>query len=174
VNLSEDRVRRPLSGTAGAAGEDVVHLRRGGTSVLLRLGRQVLPCILHWGPDLGDVTDGATADLVAALSMPAVDSVISSQEAVAVLPQHSSGWLGRPGLLGSRAGAAWSVAFDDVEHLVEEAGTAAWPDGATGSVRLRSVGSDLAGELTTGRSPTRSCTWSRRSRSRVRPVNCST
>ncbi len=125
----------------------VVHLRRGGTSVVLRLGDRVLPCVLHWGPDLGEVSEGALAAVLPALGMPFVDSVLTSQEAVAVLPQHSSGWLGRPGLLGSRDGRAWSVAFDAVSHEVGEAGTEAWPDGPAGAVRVRSVGTDGPGAL---------------------------
>ncbi|NTW39552.1 MAG: alpha-galactosidase, partial [Cellulomonadaceae bacterium] len=125
-----------------------LHLRRGGTSVVLRLEATALPCVLHWGPDLGETADDAAlADLITALEPPFIDSVISSQAAVALLPQHSSGWLGRPGLLGSRAGRAWSVAFDRVTHTVAEAGGDDWPDGATGAVRLRSVGSDGPGEL---------------------------
>ncbi|HWS59105.1 MAG TPA: alpha-galactosidase, partial [Actinotalea sp.] len=82
----------------------VVHLRRGGTSLVLGLRDRALPCVLHWGPDLG--ADADVEPLAVALDPPLVDSVISSQAAVALLPQHSSGWLGRPGLLGSRAGRA--------------------------------------------------------------------
>ncbi|NLI19073.1 MAG: alpha-galactosidase [Actinomycetales bacterium] len=124
---------------------DVVHLRRGGTSLVLRLDPTMLPCVLHWGPDLGDVPEpGALAH---ALAMPYVDSPIASQSWVAVLPQHSSGWLGRPGLLGSRAGRAWSVAFDAVAHAVADAGTPEWPEGPAGAVRLRSVATDTPGEL---------------------------
>jgi len=125
----------------------VVHLRRGGTSVVLRLDDRALPCVLHWGPDLGETDDGALAGLLPALGMPFVDSVIMAQEAVALLPQHSSGWQGRPGLLGSRDGRAWSVAFDAVVHEVSEAGSEAWPDGPAGAVRLRSVGTDGPGAL---------------------------
>lgn len=123
----------------------VVHLRRGGTSVVVRLDEHVLPGVLHWGPDLGEVDH--LGPLTDALGMPFVDSVTASQEQVAVLPQHSSGWLGRPGLLGSRDGRAWSVAFDAVGHAVEEAGSAAWPEGPDGAVRLRSVGTDGPGSL---------------------------
>ena len=90
-----------------------VHLRRGGTSVVLRLDPRHLPCVLHWGPDLGEVPEQGLGELVRALGMPCVDSIVMTQEAVAILPQHSSGWTGRPGLLGSRGGRAWSVAFDD-------------------------------------------------------------
>ncbi|NCD21307.1 MAG: alpha-galactosidase, partial [Actinobacteria bacterium] len=79
-----------------------VHLRRGGTSLVLRLDPTALPTVLHWGPDLGDLPE--PDELVHALAMPYIDSPITAQSHVAVLPQHSSGWLGRPGLLGSRAG----------------------------------------------------------------------
>jgi alpha-galactosidase len=125
----------------------LVHLRRGGTSVVLRLDSQVLPCVLHWGPDLGDGPVGFLADLLPALGMPSVDSPITAQVAVALLPAHSSGWLGRPGLMGSRSGRAWSVTFDAVEHAVEHAGTPEWLDGPERAVRLRSVGLDGPSEL---------------------------
>jgi alpha-galactosidase len=125
----------------------VAHLRRGGTSVVLRLDDDVLPCVLHWGPDLGALDDAELAQLLPALRMPSIDSPISAQQAVALLPQHSSGWLGRPGLLGSREGRAWSVAFDAVRHEVAEAGSRDWPDGPPGAVRVRSVGADGASQL---------------------------
>ncbi|HEX6888233.1 MAG TPA: alpha-galactosidase [Candidatus Nanopelagicales bacterium] len=128
----------------------VAHLRRGGTSVVLRLDDDVLPCVLHWGPDLGELDDAELAELLPALRMPLLDSPVYSQAAVALLPQHSSGWLGRPGLLGSRDGRAWSVAFGAVTHEVAEAGGAGWPDGPAGAVRLRSVGIDPACELEVG------------------------
>jgi alpha-galactosidase len=126
---------------------EVVHLRRGGTSVVLRVGERALPCVLHWGPDLGEIDAESLPGVLAAVGMPFVDSVMASQEAVAVLPQHSSGWLGRPGLLGSRDGRAWSVAFDVVSHEVAEAGSETWAVGPAGAVRLRSVGADTPGAL---------------------------
>lgn len=122
----------------------VVHLRRGGTSVVVRLAADVPPCVLHWGPDLGA---GDVGDLAAAVSGPIVDTVVTTQRFVALLPQHSSGWLGRPGLLGGREGRDWSVAFTSVEHLVEEAGGPHWPDGPAGAVRVRSTGYDEPGAL---------------------------
>jgi alpha-galactosidase len=124
-----------------------VHLRRGGTSLVLQLDARALPCVLHWGPDLGDPSSEELDGLARALQVPPTDSAIYTQEAVAILPQHSTGWIGRPGLLGSRDGRAWSVAFDEVSHRVEDAGGAAWPDGPADAVRLVSVGTDAAGEL---------------------------
>jgi alpha-galactosidase len=53
---------------------------------------------------------------LAAVEVPYVDSVVMIPPRVALLPQHSEGWLGRPGLTGSRDGQAWSVAFDVVHH----------------------------------------------------------
>jgi len=130
-------------------GEDAraVHLRRGGTSVVVRLDARVLPSVLHWGPDLGDVSRDDLDGLLLATRLPAADTVMYRQEAVALLPQHSSGWLGRPGLLGSRDGAAWSVAFDEVTHRVEESGSEGWPDGPAGALRLVSTGTDTACRL---------------------------
>ncbi len=128
-------------------GSRIAHLRRGGTSVVVRTDRTVLPCVVHWGPDLGDVGEPDLAGLTDALAMPLGDSAVLSQEAVAILPQHSSGWIGRPGLMGSRSGTAWSVSFDNVAHALDEAGGDAWPDGIPGSVRLRSVASDSAAAL---------------------------
>ena len=122
----------------------VVHLRRGGTSVVMRCDSDQLPCILHWGPDLGELSPQELDQVLVALAMPYLDSPLSALDVVAVLPQHSSGWLGRPGLLGSRAGRAWSVAFDEVTHTVHEAGEAGWSEGPEGGMRLLSVGSDRA------------------------------
>ncbi len=131
-----------------SVGAQTIHLRRGGTSLALELADDQLPCVLHWGPDLGEVSDTGLAALGRSSVPGSIDSVITSQPTVALLPQHSSGWLGRPGLLGSRAGQAWSVAFDTVTHDVAEAGSPEWADGATGAVRLRSVGTDTPGALT--------------------------
>ena len=88
--------------------------------------------MLHWGADLGEVGD--LDALGPTLATPYVDSAVMTQESVSVLPQHSSGWIGRPGLVGSRAGRDWSVAFDRVEHEV------------TGNA-VRSTGHDHVGRL---------------------------
>lgn len=97
---------------------ETVHLRRGGTSVVLRLDHDSLPAILHWGPDLGDAAD--LGDLLSAVTPPYLDSVVMIPQSVSVLPQHAAGWIGRPGLLGSRRGRAWSTAFASVHHVVSD------------------------------------------------------
>lgn len=96
------------------------HLRRAGTSVVVELPDDALPAIPHWGPDLGAELD--TTEFARAVAIPYVDSVVMLPPSVAVLPQHAAGWLGRPGLLGSRAGRDWSPAFAEVVHEVRDTG----------------------------------------------------
>lgn len=130
----------------------VVHLRRGGTSIVLRIDATHLPSVLHWGEDLGDLPGEALTGLLAVLGKPYVDSEVMTQQAVALLPQHASGWIGRPGLVGSREGRAWSTSFDSVEHSVDDF----W-------ATVHQVRSDCAVSGTTSRansmsSPSWSCT----------------
>ena len=115
-----------------------VHLRRGDTSLAVRLDATELPCILHWGPDLGDHAVEHLPDLLRSLEMPTVDGAIYQHSWASVLPQQTSGWVGRPGLLGSRAGRAWALTFDLVDHTVTE---------STDCTRLTSVALDRAAGL---------------------------
>lgn len=104
----------------------MIHLHCGGTSLLLRLDDDRLPAVLHWGAGLGELGEDDLVGAGAALATPYGDSPISSQEAVALLPQHAAGWLGRPGLVGSRDGASWSPVFDRVTHTVEPTSADGW------------------------------------------------
>jgi alpha-galactosidase len=65
--------------------------------------------VVHWGTPLagGDLTQTA-----AALEMPAVGGGLDVVAALALVPEHGSGFPGRPGLSGRRAdGRAWSPRF---------------------------------------------------------------
>jgi alpha-galactosidase len=83
----------------------IVNLRGGGSAFVLDLSGPV-PVIVHWGTDLGDdIPDDHPANPVAhsALDLPAAQELV---------PQASSGWRGRPGLEGHRAGGrAFSAAL---------------------------------------------------------------
>ncbi|MDR2722283.1 MAG: alpha-galactosidase [Cellulomonadaceae bacterium] len=103
----------------------IVHLRRGGTSVVVSLTDHRLPRILHWGRDLGVVSaDGLTAlDLA---TQPTIgDSPVTYPQPVPVLPQLAEGWLGVPGLAGSRDGRGWAPLFIVVNHHVDDDGAQA-------------------------------------------------
>lgn len=101
-----------------------VHLRSEQTSVLLDLTGGLLPAVVHWGADLGDLDAEQVATLAGALirppannePLPTVQARPGSEGGphsgrLAVLPAGADGWLGRPGLSGSRAGRGWSPSF---------------------------------------------------------------
>ena len=105
-----------------------VHLRAAGVSLVLNVRGGGLPAVLHWGHDLGDLT----ADELAALALAGVPGTVPNDldepaPFGALLPEHSSGWNGRPGLAGSRGGRGWSprfalAGFDAPAHRVVATG----------------------------------------------------
>ncbi|MDF0514342.1 alpha-galactosidase [Agromyces sp. H3Y2-19a] len=86
-------------------------LRSGGVALALDVRGGGLPTVVHWGPDLGDldaVGFGALADAgIASVAASEVDEPVQ----LSLLPEHSRGWLGQPGISGSRDGSAWSPRF---------------------------------------------------------------
>ncbi|MBO3084908.1 alpha-galactosidase [Cellulomonas fengjieae] len=103
---------------ADDAPTDLVHLRASGVSVVVDLAG-ALPRILHWGSDLGalDAT-GLAAVRRAWVPVPHGYPVDGGVE-IAVLPQESTGYLGTPGLVGSRGGQDFSTLFVTGSHGVE-------------------------------------------------------
>jgi alpha-galactosidase len=96
--------------------EPVVHLRAGGTSLVVLADAGRLPRIIHWGPDLADVDAAA----LAAAALPAVgDSPVTYPQPVPVVAQLSEGWLGRPGVAGASSGTRWAPLFRDARYTVE-------------------------------------------------------
>lgn len=121
-------------------GPTVAHLRTSGVSLLIALGQNRMPDVVHWGADLGPL-DAATAhELVAAAAVvheqdeePTIvgvdaDGVLlapadatRSSYRTPILAEHASAWPSRPGLSGSRAGRDWSPRFAQVRALVDGA-----------------------------------------------------
>ena len=83
----------------------IVHLRAEGVSVLVDLTAGRLPSILHWGDDLGALDADDAPALLASAIRPLASNIVDPPIRVALLPEHRTGWLGRPGLSGSRARA---------------------------------------------------------------------
>jgi alpha-galactosidase len=86
-------------------------LTAGGVTVLLDVSAGRLPAVRYWGRAQPDVVGREAAALAVAL-----EPVVGSNNAdpvprVAVLPEHHTGWTGRPGLRGSFAGVGWSPRF---------------------------------------------------------------
>ncbi|MCC2316301.1 alpha-galactosidase [Cellulomonas xiejunii] len=88
---------------------DLLHLRAAGVSLVLDLTG--LPRVLHWGSDLGALDDAALADLLLAGRPAHMGFPVDGEVVPSVLPAQADGWLGTPGLTGSRGGRAWSAAL---------------------------------------------------------------
>jgi alpha-galactosidase len=97
----------------------VIVLRSEGVSLVLDMTRGQLPAIIHWGADLGTLGLADVQGLILSNIDPAGSNVVDEPVRVAVLPEHWTGWVGRPGLSGSRAGQAWSPKFTTTEVRVD-------------------------------------------------------
>jgi alpha-galactosidase len=86
-------------------------LTAAGVTVLIDASRGRLPAIVHWGHELAPLDAGQARTLVAAVVPVVGSNNVEPAPRVAVLPEHHTGWSGRPGLRGSFAGRDWSPAF---------------------------------------------------------------
>jgi alpha-galactosidase len=78
----------------------IIHLRAAGTSFVLDARGPRPAVVVHWGPDLGDLTDGDLAALAGA-AVPAVPpSSLDEPLRLSLLPALDQGWSGRPGIAG--------------------------------------------------------------------------
>jgi alpha-galactosidase len=97
----------------------MIHLRAGGTSVVIARDGGRLPRIVHWGDDLGDLPTAELDNLVLA-GMPAIgDSAVTYPQPVPVIGQLPEGWLGRPGIVGSGDSGRWAPVFRSTTYALE-------------------------------------------------------
>ena len=115
---------------ARTVGGSLTHLRSAGVSVVLDSRGSALPAIVYWGADLGDLPADELSEMELATRAPVGDSRVDVPERVSILPEPAQGWVGRPGIIGSREGTAFSPFFD----LVAERAVAQSPTIATGRV----------------------------------------
>ena len=95
-----------------------VSLRTEGVSVLVDLTGGRLPALVHWGPDLGDQVHSDAATLIQAGVPPVGPNLVDEPIRLSLLPEHWTGWVGRPGITGSRGGQAWSPKFTTTSLLI--------------------------------------------------------
>ena len=102
-----------------AVAHALVVLRRDGVCAVLDVTRGRLPALVHWGADLGELSlADATAVTLGGLEY--VDNnLVDEPMRLALLPEHWTGWVGRPGLTGSRRGTGWSPRFTAVAVTVD-------------------------------------------------------
>ena len=87
------------------------HLGNAATSLVIDVGTGE---IVHWGAPAGDL-DGS--DLGRAVARPLSHGSPDTVAPVTAVPEHGSGWPGRPGLHGRRpGGAAWAPRFTPTGH----------------------------------------------------------
>jgi len=97
---------------------DLHHLRADGVSLVVDLAGGTLPRVLHWGADLGDLDPDVLHDLRRVSRPMPIGFPVDGEVPVAVLPEQSAGFLGTPGLTGTRDGRDFSTAFVVREHTV--------------------------------------------------------
>ena len=83
-------------------------MRSGGVALVLDLSEGGLPAVVHWGADCGTLDLQGYSALLETGVLPVGPSEVDVPVRVSLLPEHARGWMGHPGLSGSRAGAAWS------------------------------------------------------------------
>ncbi len=103
----------------------LLHLRNGGTSVVLDARHAPLPVIVFWGADLGDLGEAELAALGTAALPQRVSGGLDQPAPLTLIPQESAGWLGTPGLAGHRNGRHFSTKLVTEAIDVDEASTAA-------------------------------------------------
>ncbi|NYD68615.1 alpha-galactosidase [Agromyces atrinae] len=100
----------------GPTMSSALHLRDGGTSIVLDLRTDSVPTIVYWGDDLGDISAAAVDGLALAAVPQRVSGGLDVTARLTLLPQPSSGWLGTPAIQGHRMGRGFSprLALTDV------------------------------------------------------------
>ncbi len=91
---------------------NVFALSASGSAVVIDL-TSGSPSILHWGADLGPIE--STDDLLRAVTDPVPHADLDAPIKPGLWRENSMGFLGRPALLGHRAGKDWSTKFEIIE-----------------------------------------------------------
>lgn len=116
-------------------------LRAGGTSVFVRCGADASPEVLHWGADLGPLS-AADLDAWVTAEVGVVSGCADVPPRLPLVPSQAEGWLGTPGLVGSRRGLGQFSAFRTIAVQVTAT------DGTDGSPSaLRMTAHDAEADL---------------------------
>ncbi|WP_433191086.1 alpha-galactosidase [Actinoallomurus sp. CA-150999] len=84
---------------------NIVQLRAGGTSVVVELAEPV-PRVLHWGADLGELSDDARAALRLTAEPAVLNSAPDVPRHLSIWPTEAEGWSGTPAHEGHLDGTA--------------------------------------------------------------------
>src|ERR687897_2404015 len=95
-----------------------VSMRTDGVSALVDLTRGRLPALVHWGAELDHPNPSDYVALIEAGVHPVGLNLVDEPVRLSLVPEHWTGWVGRPGINGSRAGRAWSPQFTTTSLLL--------------------------------------------------------
>jgi alpha-galactosidase len=129
----------------GTEHDATVTLTAAGVTALADVTAGGLPVITYWGPELPALNAEQAAALVSASVTVVGSNNIEPAPRVAILPEHHTGWTGRPGLRGSFAGMGWSPAFRTGSVTVDGAPVIGFV--ASGPATLEVRATDDAGRL---------------------------
>ena len=90
----------------------VLHLHRGGTSVVVDLDAEPTPAIVHWGEELEDSSPESLASLAVAARPQRVSGGLDRTPRLTLMSTPAGGWLSTPGLEGHRDGGGFSARFE--------------------------------------------------------------
>ncbi|MYS21414.1 alpha-galactosidase [Streptomyces sp. DvalAA-14] len=111
----------------------IVSLRAAGTCFVVELTEPV-PRVLHWGADLGELSDADAAALALTAEAAVLNNALDTPRRFTIWPTEADGWSGTPAHHGHLAGAASAPRLRTVASAVRH-------DGADG-------GGELTVELT--------------------------
>ncbi|MFV0453083.1 MAG: glycoside hydrolase family 36 N-terminal domain-containing protein, partial [Propioniciclava sp.] len=127
----------------------VTHLRADGVSLLVQLQPGHLPQVLHWGADLGQMTTATARALAAGEAWMVAPNTPEEPLRLGLLPEARFGWMGTPGLIGSRRGRDWSPAWNVIDIRLEgQPVTDGYHERPGGSLEVTAVGAGLELVLT--------------------------
>ncbi|WP_234992771.1 glycoside hydrolase family 36 N-terminal domain-containing protein [Varibaculum vaginae] len=110
----------------------LIHLRNGGTSLCLRITEQGVPQVIYWGADLGYLSSKQCEEISKSQYSALVSGTSDVTPLFSLVPQQSEGWIGTPGLIGSRRSVALFSAFVPVDIHTDGQGT----NGAPSEVKV--------------------------------------
>jgi alpha-galactosidase len=125
----------------------VVALTTAGVTLLVETTGGGVPSVVHWGPELPGLDATLAASLLDAGRAPVGPNDIDKPIRLAVLPEHATGWAGRPGLVGSRAGRGWSPRFRHLTTTLDGDPVEGFVAGGPGLLEVRSVDEEAGLDL---------------------------